>query len=133
MDPSMLPISAFILIWTSGLYVGMAYLRGGRSAVRRVARQLAVIIPIAALFLLAESVVMNNVGAMTVGLVLLPVMLFTLARQIRRYRHLRATAPDDVRAAIAFTPAIRNFAIAAIAVMLVGSILVAFLASKAGL
>jgi hypothetical protein len=128
-----LVFGGFVLIWTIGLIIGMAYLRGGLGAVRLVAPRLAILIPILVLTLVVQAIVTSKVGAMTVGLVLLPVVLVTLVLQIRRYRHIRATAPDDVRASVAFTPPIRTFAIIAFVIMLVGSFLLAFLASRAGL
>lgn len=128
-----LVFGGFILIWTIGVLTGIAYLRGGRDAVGRILPRLAILIPILVLTLVVQSIVTSKVGNMTVGLVLLPVVLVTLVLQIRRYRHIRATAPDDVRASVAFTPPIRTFAIIALVIMLVGSILLAFLASRAGL
>lgn len=133
MDPSALLFGAFVMLWTVGFFMGMAYLRGGREAVRLVLPRLAISVPLAALLFLVASFVSNRFSNLAIGVVLIPVVFVTLGLQIRRYRQLRATAPDDVRASVAFTGAIRNFAILAIVVLIVGTILVSFLASKAGL
>ncbi len=132
-SPGAIVSAAFVLLWTTGLLAGMAYVRGGREAVRLVLPRLAISVPLAALLFLVASFVSNRFSNLAIGVVLIPVVFVTLGLQIRRYRHLRATAPDDVRASVAFTGAIRNFAIVAIVVLIVGSILVSFLASKAGL
>jgi hypothetical protein len=131
--PGAILTAAFAVVWVVGLLIGMAYLRGGREAVRVVLPRFAIIVPLAVLLFLVESFVSNRFSNLAVGVVLLPVVFILLGLQIRRYRRLRATAPDDVRASVAITPAIRNFAIVAFVIGTVGSILLAFLAARAGL
>ena len=131
--PGAILTAAFAIVWAAGLLVGMAYLRGGREYVRLVLPRLAIIVPLAALLFLVESFVSNRFTNLVVGVVLLPVVFIVLGLQIRRYRHVRATAPDDPMASTAFTPQIRRFVIVGIAALVIGSILVSFLASKAGL
>jgi hypothetical protein len=133
MDLPTLFIGALVLLWGLGLLVGIVYLRGGGAAVRRMTPQLAIIFPIALLVVIAESVIIRNGGDGALTLVLLAVGLVILARGIRRYRRTRITAPHDASASTALTPQMRNFALIAIAVVIVGSILMSFLASKAGL
>jgi heme/copper-type cytochrome/quinol oxidase subunit 2 len=84
------------------------------------------------LLFLAESVVTSRFDSLTVGVVLLPVVYVTLVLMIRRYRRVRATAPDDVRASVAFTGAIRRFAVIWSIVLIVGLIVLTFLVSRAG-
>ena len=133
MDRSAYLFGAFAMLWVVGLFIGMAYIRGGREAVRNVLPRLAIVVLLGVLVFLVEALVASRVGRIDIGLVLLPVVLVLIVLQIRRYRQVRATEADDVRASAAFTPAIRNFAIVAIVILMVGSIVLSFLASRIGL
>jgi hypothetical protein len=134
LDPSTIFIVTFVLIWTIGLVLGAAYLRGGRQAVRRALPQVAIIVaigPVVLVVLAVESIVSHGFNDLTFGVVLLPVVLITFVVQIRRLRRQEATARAAGRPA-AFTPAIRRFAIAWILVMVIGTILLSYVAARAG-
>lgn len=133
MELSVVVVGVIVVIWTIGLIVGVSYLRGGGEAVRRLAPRLAIILPIFVVVVVAEAVIVKDAGTRALDLVILPVVAFTLVLQIRRYRRVRRTAPDDPTASTAFTPQIRMFVIIAIAVLVIGLILVSFLAARAGL
>jgi hypothetical protein len=130
MDTSMVVVGGFVLIWTIGYLLGLAYLKGGATALRRVLPRVALIVPVLIVVLVFQGVVSQAVGSITVGLVLLPVVLIVLVGQIRRLRHLGAAR--DAGGAQVVTPAMRSFAVVAFVVLIVGTILLSFLAARAG-
>jgi hypothetical protein len=133
MDTSVLVIGVFTMIWAIGLIVGTAYLRGGTHTVRRLAPQLAIFVPVFLLVVIAESVIFQNNGGMALGLMLLPVVAVGLVVQGLRRRRLRMAAPVDANISTGSTPATRRFVVIWVIVLLAGSTVVSFLASKAGL
>ena len=109
----------------------MAYLRGGREAVRRALPQVAIVVAIGPVVLVVESNISHAFSDLTFGVVLLPVVLIANVVLIRRLRQQGVAARAAGRPA-AFTPAIRRFVIAWVFVLVIGTILLSYVAARVG-